>query len=76
MGKLNETVAAKPEETQLKRVELLCSDCGKPIQGIKKNGVPYKTAQEIIDWSRDEFDGNACCWACAKKRLDQREAEG
>lgn len=65
----------KPDEPQFKRVEVVCADCGKPIQGIKKNGVAYKTAQEIIEWSRNEFDGSACCWACAKKRLDRREVE-
>lgn len=63
------------EKPAFKRVEIVCADCGKPIQGIKKNGVPFKTAQEVIDWSRDEFDGEAYCWSCAKKLLDRREVQ-
>ena len=62
----------KPEQT-FKRVEVICADCGKPIQGIKKNGVPYKTAEEVVAWSREEFNGETYCWACAKKQLDRRE---
>lgn len=63
----------KPEAPTFKRVDVICADCGKPVQGIKKNGVPYKTAEEVIAWSREEFDGETYCWACAKKHLDRRE---
>lgn len=79
MGKPSEESPAEPPveppAPTFKRAEIICADCGKPIQGIKKNGVPFKTAQEVIDWSRDEFDGEAYCWACAKKHLDRREEQ-
>lgn len=79
MGKPSEESTAEPPveppAPTFKRAEIICADCGKPIQGIKKNGVPFKTAQEVIDWSRDEFDGEAYCWACAKKHLDRREEQ-
>lgn len=79
MGKTSEEPTAEhpvePSSPTFKRAEIACAVCGKTIQGIKKNGVPFKTAQEVIDWSRDEFDGEAHCWACAKKKLDRREEQ-
>lgn len=63
------------EEKPFKRAEVVCCTCGKPIQGIKKNGVPYKTAEEVIAWSRETFSGVPYCWACAKKEIDSREAQ-
>lgn len=72
MGK---TPAEEPEEKPLKRAEVICYGCGKPIQGIKKNDVPYKTAEEVIAWSRETFSGVAYCLSCAKKELDSREAQ-
>lgn len=68
----SETMPSNPEPN-FKHADIVCADCGKVIQGIKKNGVPHKTAQEVIDWTRDEFNGEAYCWSCAKKRLDRRE---
>lgn len=65
----------KPEPTEFKRANVVCSECGKPITPIKKGDKVVKTAEEVIDWSRDEFDGETLCWNCAKKKLAQREEQ-
>jgi hypothetical protein len=65
----------EPEEKPFKRAEVICASCGKPIGGIVKNGVVQKTAEEVIAWSRETFSGEAYCWGCAKKVLDNREAQ-
>ncbi len=73
-SKSSKVVFSMGNAPEFKRAETpICADCGKPVQGIKKNGVPYKTAEEVIAWSREEFDGETYCWACAKKHLDRRE---
>lgn len=58
-----------------KRAVVVCAECGKPITPIKKGDKLVKTAEEVIDWSRDEFDGETYCWNCAKKKLAQREEQ-
>lgn len=68
-----------PVEKPFKRVESIedktvCSVCGNPVAAIVRNGVVQKTAEEVIDWSRDTF-GKAHCWNCAKKAMDNRENE-
>lgn len=65
----------EPEKKPFKRAEILCCACGNTIQGIKKNGVIQKTAEEVIAWSRETFSGATYCWSCAKKELDSREAQ-
>lgn len=65
----------KPEPTEFKRANVVCSECGNPITPIKKGDKVVKTAEEVIDWSRDEFDGETLCWNCAKKKLAQREEQ-
>lgn len=58
-----------------KKAEIICAECGKPITPIKKGDKVVKTAEEVIDWSRDEFNGETLCWNCAKKMLAQREEQ-
>ena len=64
----------KPEPTEFKRAEVLCSHCGKPVTHITKNGVVQKTAEEVIAWSKEAF-GEVLCWPCAKKAMDSREEQ-
>lgn len=71
MGKQSEPTEDKP---QFKRVEVICADCGNPVTGIVKGGVVQKTAEEVVAWSRETFDGETYCWGCAKKHLAQQEA--
>ena len=73
MGK--QTASEAPEEVPFKKAEVLCYCCGKPVGGISKNGAIQKTAEEVISWSRETFSGVTYCWPCAKKVLDNREAQ-
>lgn len=52
---------------------VICADCGKEIQGIKKNGKPLYTAKEVAEKSKETY-GVRLCWACSKAR--QNAAEG
>lgn len=44
---------------------MTCADCGKEIQGVKKNGEPLYTAKEVAEKSKEAY-GRCLCWACSK----------
>lgn len=49
----------------LNRGEVLCDKCGKPILPIKKNGEIVKTAEQLMEYTKETYGLNLC-YNCMK----------
>lgn len=65
-----------PKVVEAKRDELICADCGKPIQTIRsKDGDVRMTAQEIAEKSFEVYNRKLCMDCSRKAALDRAQAE-
>lgn len=52
---------------------LICENCGKPILTTRKKGEIFKTADEIIKFSREAFS-STLCYYCVQELLKHGDA--
>jgi hypothetical protein len=51
-------------------VELVCKDCGRPLQDYRANGKTY-TVSQLVDIGQSTLDGSVRCGPCLKKRKEE-----
>lgn len=44
----------------------ICAKCGNPVATLTKDGQVVRTAEDIVKWSQETFNGETYCWNCAK----------
>lgn len=65
--------SAASEKQPQKKEEVLCTDCGKPVLGIIRNGKLQRTAEQVEAYAVDTY-GVPLCWSCARER--KKAADG
>lgn len=62
--KYTQTGSERPEtqgeKPKFERVKPLCDKCGKPIRPISKNGELFKTAEQLIEYTKRTYGLNLC----------------